>query len=115
MATTWRVVNLGLAFAVELAALGVLSWWGVRTGAGVPMKILLGLGLPAAAAVLWGLFAAPQATYAVPVLATAVKILVFGAAAPALWQADHRILAVVFPFVVVANLAVIKVGHLQAS
>lgn len=108
----WRMANLGLAFLVELAALGILAWWGVRTGGSLPAKLALGIGIPLVAAVLWGLFAAPHATFQVTALAWAVKILVFGGAAVALWQLDQRVLAVVFPVVVAANLAVINLGHL---
>ena len=109
----WRVANLGLAFLVELIALGILAWWGVRTGGSLPGKLALGIGTPLVAAVLWGLFAAPQAAFHVTVLTWAVKILVFGGAAVALWQLDQRVLAVVFPVVVAANLAVIHLGHLN--
>ena len=45
---------------------------------------LLGLGVPLTAAVLWGLFAAPQAVVQVAVLAVVTKVVVFGAAAAAL-------------------------------
>jgi hypothetical protein len=115
--TAWRVGNLGVAFLLELAALAALGYFGFRTGGALPVKLVLGAALPLVAAVLWGLFAAPQATFSVPALAVATKVLVFGAAALALWQLDYRVLAVVFPAVVVANLAVVNLGHLtlQAS
>ena len=110
----WRMANLGLAFLVELIALGVFAWWGALTGGSFPAKLALGIGTPLVAAVLWGLFAAPQATFQVTVLAWATKLLVFGGAAVALWQLDQRVPAIVFPVVVAANLAVIKLGHLDS-
>ncbi|MGF6881692.1 hypothetical protein ABIA39_002382 [Nocardia sp. GAS34] len=106
----WGTANLAFAFGMELAALGALAWWGTRTGEGTAMKIALAVGIPVVAAVLWGLFAAPEATYGIPALAVATKILVFGAASLALWQLDHRIMAVAFPIVVAANLAIIHFG-----
>lgn len=111
----WRATNLAVAFGMELVALGALGWWGTRTGDGTLVKIVLAIGIPAAAAVLWGLFAAPTATYTNPVLTVATKILVFGAAALALWQLDHRIAAVAFPTLVIANLAVIHLGHMSPA
>ena len=111
----WRAANLAFAFGMELAALGALGWWGARTGDGIIVKIVLAIGIPAAAAVLWALFAAPAATYSVPALTVATKILVFGAASLALWQVDHRIAAVAFPIVVIANLAVIHLGHMSPT
>jgi Protein of unknown function (DUF2568) len=117
ISTAWRLGNLGLAFLLELGAVAALCYWGFRTGNALPTRLLLGIGVPVAAAVLWGLFAAPQATFSVPVLAIATKVLVFGGAAVALWSLDQRVLAIVFPVVVIANLAVINFGHLsmQAS
>ncbi|HVV19782.1 MAG TPA: YrdB family protein [Pseudonocardiaceae bacterium] len=110
--TAWRLGNLGLAFLLELGAVAALGYWGLRTGGTLPTKLALGIAVPGAAVVLWGLFAAPHATYAAPALAVATKVLVFGAAALALWQLDHRVLAVALPAVVVANLATINLGHL---
>ncbi|HEX5116101.1 MAG TPA: YrdB family protein [Pseudonocardiaceae bacterium] len=110
--TAWRMGNLGLAFLLELGAVAALCYWGFNTGGSLPIRLTLGIGAPAVAIVLWALFAAPQATFSVPVLAVITKVLVFGGAAVALWQADQRVLAIVFPAVVVANLLVINLGHL---
>jgi hypothetical protein len=110
----WRTANLALAFGLELVALGALGWWGARFGESTVMKFVLAIGIPAVAAVLWALFAAPEATYSIPALAVATKILVFGAASLALWQLDHRVAAVAFPIVVAANLAIINLGEHHA-
>lgn len=67
--TAWRMGNLGLAFLVELGAVAALAYAGFRMGTTVPVRLALGIGAPAAAIVLWGLFAAPRATVSVPVLA----------------------------------------------
>lgn len=113
--TAWRLGNLGLAFLLELGAVAALAYWGFRTGGTLPTKLALGIAVPGVAVVLWALFAAPHATYSVPALAVATKVLVFGAAALALWQLDHRVMAVALPVVVVANLAVINLGHLAPA
>ena len=57
------------------------------------MKVLLGVGTPLVAAVLWGVFAAPQAPVRSAVLALLVKVLVFGAAVLALVVTGHPVLA----------------------
>jgi hypothetical protein len=105
--TAVRGANLALAFALELCALGALAWWGWRAGAEGWSRWALALGLPAAAAVLWGLFAAPQATFHVPALTVATKVVVFGAATLALWAVGRPGLAVAFAALVVANAAVL--------
>ncbi|MEC3951405.1 YrdB family protein [Nocardia sp. CDC153] len=113
IATAWSATNLTLAFVFELVAVGALAYWGFRTGRSRVAKVLLGLGMAVAAIVLWGLFAAPQASYSLPVAAVATKVAVFGGASAGLWQLGHRAAAVVFPLLVVANLAVIHFGHLS--
>ena len=115
MTEIWRWSNLGLAFVVELAALGIFAWWGWRTGNNTPIRLLLAVGLPLITAVVWGLFAAPTASYSGPVITAMVKVAVFGLAGLALWSLDHRILAVAFVVVVASNLLVIRVGDLTAG
>jgi hypothetical protein len=99
-----HAVNEGLAFLLELLALGGLAWWGADTGRGLAAKILLGAGAPIAAAVLWGLFAAPRARFQVPLAAVlAVKVIVFGLAAVAGYAIGRHGLAIAFAIVVVVN------------
>jgi hypothetical protein len=108
----WRWSNLTVALLVELIALGVFAWWGWRTGEDLAGRLILVVGLPLAAAALWGLFAAPTARRG-PVLRWVVKTLVFGLAAFALWDLGHPVLGVVFAAVVVANLLAIHLGKLS--
>ncbi|MFD0328689.1 YrdB family protein [Streptacidiphilus monticola] len=69
-----RAANELLAFVIEVLALLALGWWGAHA-AGWWLALLL----PLAAAVLWGLFAAPKATFRVALPAVlAVKAVVFG-------------------------------------
>ena len=94
MAQAWNWMWLTLAFAAELAALAALGHWGFVAGGSTPGKVLLGVGTPLVAAVLWGVFAAPQAPVRVAALALAVKLLVFGSAVLALIATGHSRLAV---------------------
>lgn len=84
----WLV--LAGVFAAELAALAALYVWGRDVGGG-----WLGVALTAAAAVAWGLFAAPKARYQVPAAALLVKVTVFAAAVLGLCWTGHLTSAVV--------------------
>jgi hypothetical protein len=99
-----HLVNEGLAFLVEVLALGALAWWGAEAGSGLILHLLLGIGLPLVAAVVWGGFASPKARVKLPLAGIlAVKAVVFGAAMLALDGLGHRTLAIVFAVVAAAN------------
>ncbi|HEX2073135.1 MAG TPA: YrdB family protein [Geodermatophilus sp.] len=84
MTSAWQWTWALVALASELAALAALAYWGFSAGGTPVSRWLLGVGVPVTAAVLWGLFAAPQAVVQVAVLAVVTKVVVFGAAAAAL-------------------------------
>ncbi|OLT23897.1 hypothetical protein BJF79_14185 [Actinomadura sp. CNU-125] len=99
-----HVINEGLAFIIEMAAFAALAWWGFTVGDAVLVNVLLGIGAPAAAIVLWGLFAAPKARFdaGLPVV-LAVKTIVFAAAALAVFGVGHPVLAAVFAAITLVN------------
>ncbi|MER5636778.1 YrdB family protein [Kitasatospora sp. NPDC002227] len=102
-----HVFNEGLAFILEVAALAALCWWGFSTGSNVGVHVLLGLGAPLLAAVLWGTFAAPKARINVSLpYVLLVKFVVFAAATLALWAIDRHSLAIVFGVVALINTTV---------
>jgi len=109
----WKWTNLLLAFLVELVALGIFAWWGSQATGTTALRIVLAVGLPVVAAVIWGLYAAPTAKRGTPVVRTVVKVLVFGLAGAALWSLGYPVLAVVFVVVVAANLLIIHVQKLS--
>ncbi|GAB3832147.1 YrdB family protein [Dactylosporangium cerinum] len=93
-----------LAFILELVALACLGYWGLEIGDTVLIKGALAIGAPLLAAALWGMFAAPRARYKVSLAGQlAVKALVFGAAAVALFATGQPALGAVFIMVVVPN------------
>jgi hypothetical protein len=94
MLQTWHWTWAAAAFVSEIAALVALGVWGFTASGPTALRVVLGLGAPLAAAVLWGLFAAPQAAFDVPVLAVVVKLGVFGAAVAALLAVGSPRLAV---------------------
>jgi hypothetical protein len=83
-----RMVNLGIAFLLELAVLVAVGCWGFSLNAGLPVRVLAGLGGAALMAVLWGVFASPRATVPLRGLADlAFRIAWFGIGALAFWVA----------------------------
>jgi hypothetical protein len=77
--------NLLVRFLLELCILGSLGYWGFQTHSGMLAKILLGLGAPLLAAIVWGAFVSPKAAVSLsaPVWIL-VQVGVFGAAMAAL-------------------------------
>ncbi|NDU75279.1 DUF2568 domain-containing protein [Actinomadura sp. DSM 109109] len=101
-----HVLNEGLAFLLELAAIAALAWWGFTVDENLVVNVVLGLGAPAAAIVLWGLFAAPRARFTVPLqLVLLVKAAVFGAGALALHGTGQTAAAVVLAMIALLNTA----------
>ncbi len=96
-----KSIILAVRFLLELCALGALAYWGFKTQEGT-MRWVVGIGAPLVAAVLWSQFVAPGTT--APVAArVVVEVVVFGAAAAALWSLGYRSLAASFVVVVVVN------------
>ena len=52
-------INLGFRFLLEMTALGIYGYGGWHASSG-PLRYLFALGLPLAAAGLWGIFAVPD-------------------------------------------------------
>jgi hypothetical protein len=71
--------------------------------------VVLGVGAPFAAAVLWGLFVSPKARYGTPVRQAIGETVVFGAAVIALLAADQPVLAVVFAVAAVVDGVLVRV------
>ncbi|BAU81010.1 hypothetical protein SLA_0055 [Streptomyces laurentii] len=99
-----HVLNEGIAFLLELAALACLAWWGWHSAESIALRLVLAIAAPVAAAVVWGLFASPKATFTLPLAGVlAVKALVFGAAVATLWAVERPTWALVFGIIAVVN------------
>jgi hypothetical protein len=94
MGSAWNAVWLTAAFVSEVAAVVALGYWGFTLDGPLALRIAAGLGAPAVAAVLWGVFAAPKAPVQVLALTILVKVVVFGAAVWALVATGHPRLAI---------------------
>ena len=105
-----RDTDLALRFALELAALGALAYWGVHTGLSVAADVILGVGAPVMAAVVWGAFAAPKSSRRLSGAALiAVQLAVLGAGAIALVAAGQPVLGAAFAALIGANTVLLHV------
>lgn len=97
-------INLGVAFLLELCMLGALAYWGFRASDNGLVKIVLGLGTPLLAIVIWARFMAPQSkTRLTGWSYLLLKFVLFGAAALGLVAAGQLTLAIIFAVVAVIN------------
>lgn len=102
--------NLALRFVLELCALAALGYWGFKTGQGMLLKIVLGIGAPLLAALVWAIFVAPGSSRQLrePLLLVA-EVVVFAAAAVALYAAGRPTLAWLLAAVFVINRALMYI------
>ncbi len=74
-----------LRFLTELVAFASLALWGFLAWS-LPWNIVLGIGAPALAILLWALFVSPKAVFAVhPFIRIVVELLVFLSATLGWW------------------------------
>jgi hypothetical protein len=105
-----RSVNLGVRLLCELALLVALAVWGVHAGSGLASELVLGLGAPLLAAVVWGLWVAPASRRRLTDPARlVVEVLLFAAGVVALVVAGFPLVAVGFAVVVAGNMALDRV------
>ncbi|MCG7203983.1 YrdB family protein [Streptomyces arenae] len=106
----WYAANELLAFLVELVALVCLSWWGFAVSHDEVLRILLGVGTPLLAMVLWSSFAAPRARLRPRLpLVLVVKAAVLGGGAAALYGVGRPVAAIAMAVIVVTNTAVAEI------
>jgi hypothetical protein len=99
-----KAINLGVAFLLELGMLAAFAYWGFTTGTNLPVRLVLGIGVPLLAILIWGRFMAPQSKARLTGSSyLMLKIILFGAAAIALAVAGQTTLALIFVVVSVIN------------
>jgi hypothetical protein len=84
-AFAWGV--LALVFVDELLAMAAFGVWGWQVGT---PRWLLVIVLPLLAMIVWGLFASPKARLGGGLRRPVAKVVVFGLACLALWDAGHH-------------------------
>ncbi len=111
--------NLALRFLLELAAIGLVAYWGWDAGPGAWAWVLAPAAALAVVAVWW-LFVAPKATIELARPARfAIELGVWTAAAAALWATGHEPLGVAFLAVAAAsgtlNYAYTRTGYTEPT
>ena len=105
-----KTANVALRFLLELCILAALGYWGFKTGQNLLAKIGLGIGVPILAAVVWGLLGAPGSPWQLhDPWHLILELVLFGAAAVALFASGQRVLGVAFALVFVLNRALMYV------
>jgi Protein of unknown function (DUF2568) len=110
-----QAVALAVRFGLELCALAALAWWGFSVGDGVG-SYSVGLGAPVAAAVVWGVLAAPKGRFeGRDPQRLAGEVVVFGAAVLALGGLGRWWLAAAFAVVAAVDGVVVRRGARDPS
>jgi uncharacterized protein DUF2568 len=104
-----KQLNLALKFLLELGALVALGIWGASIADGAA-AVLLAIGLPAVAAVLWGMLAAPKAPRRLSLpLRAPFELGVFAVGALGLWAAGFGTAAAMFAALILLNAILLTV------
>ncbi len=103
-----------LRFFLELFAFASLGIWGFLAFPLPWPGVLIGIGAPLLAILVWALFVSPKAVFRIDVFGKAlVEIAVFSAAAIGWWMLGQPVVAIVFA--VVAAVSGILNGRKQLS
>ena len=103
-----------LRFVLELFAFVSLGLWGFLAWPLPWPGVLIGIGAPVLAILVWALFRSPKAVFRLDPFGKAIiEIFVFGAAALAWWDLGQPIVAVVFA--VVATVSGVISGRKELS
>ena len=107
MISALRFGNLALKFALELAAIAALAYWGASLNGSLLSAVMMVLA-PLAMIVVWGRWAAPKASRRLPVSARIpLELTILLGAALALLAAGEDAVAAVFAAAVLLNAALL--------
>lgn len=99
-----KQANLLLALLLELGTLAALAYWGFATGATPAVKIVLGIGAPVAAIIIWAIWGAPRSRRRLQGISYWLLRIAFDAAgAIALYVANQHTWGVIFALVAALN------------
>lgn len=101
-------LSLAVRFLLELGALVALAYWGWTVSGPFILRGVLAVGAPAVAALVWGLFVAPNARRRLDdPLRLILELVVFAAAALALLTAGRDTYALGYAVLVVVDEALL--------
>ena len=99
---------LAVKFALELAALAALGYWGANTGSGA-VSVALAIAAPLLAAAVWARWCAPRSAHRLPQTPRfALELAVFAAAAAGLVASGAQTAAVIFAAAALAAMWVLR-------
>lgn len=102
--------NIALRFILELSALASLGYWGLKSGNGMIMKFILGVGSPLLIAILWGIFGAPGSLYQLPKPFQWLLILgVYFMADSALYASGEHYISTLLGLIAIVNSALMYI------
>jgi hypothetical protein len=105
-----KSANLAARFLLELCMLAALGYSGVHIGRSLVAKIVLGIGVPLVAVVVWSLYLAPASSLRVHgTLYLGLQVVIFGLAASALYAVGRSTLAGALLLAVMLNGALMYV------
>lgn len=100
----FKALNLTLRFILELILLLSLGYWGFHLDQGLLLKIAAGIGLPLAAAILWGMFISPKATLQLPLIGVLIiESFLFGLSVLSLIDLGFMMFAILFGCIAFLN------------
>lgn len=110
----FKAVTLIVRFVLELILLFSLGYWGFHLKGSFFLQFVVGLGLPVAAAIVWGLFISPKASGRVPLFAVLImEAVLFAAAVLCLIQSGFTVFAVIFTAFAVFNRFIVLKWNMQ--
>lgn len=103
-------LNLALAFFLELVMLAAFGYWGFNTGESTLVHLVLGIGVPLVAIVIWGIYNAPNSKRRLATVPRFIlELIMFTLAAVGLVAMGQISWAVVFMAAVLINQALLLV------
>lgn len=107
-----KALNEALSFLLELAMLLALGYVGFHIGGPAWLKWLVGIGLPLAVAVFWGLWMAPRADHRLPwPVLPIVALALFLVSAALLYMAGAKSWAIVMAAASMVNAVFVMIWH----
>lgn len=99
-----KSANLGLRFLLEILMLVAVGLWGFSIERGITLRVVFGVVLPTAVAVVWGVFVAPKSQHQIQLPGRLlIELFLFGIATVALVRTNHLLWAVIFAITVIVN------------
>jgi len=107
-----KMINLGVAFFVELAMVAAFVYWGFNVHSTLLIHLLLGVGVPILLMAFWGIFLSPQANYPLPLtVKVTLKCVLFALGSLSLFVSNQKALGVVLFVTFVVNETLALLWH----